>query len=345
MSDYKKTMDRVVMPQGCEERIREMLVLGKKRDLRPVGRRVVRVAAAASAAVLLLMGGTLAVSGGWDDLVDIFRARNEGKYTEKQISQLTELEEVGLSQTSEGITVTVDSVLTTDSSVDVLLKVEAPDARLDSKGNFSFYNFKYDMESEVSRYFGDQTAAAACESVGATGEAVYVVFHYEQLSPSRSLRGGNYVLTLTLEDFYEFGDSRGDEKERYGGTWEFVLPLRELSVEDSIVLENVEIPGWFHEDRTAEKKEISYPVKAVIISAESIRLRYSMSEEDFRRGTIHFDVQAVMKDGKIVDAKQGDGYGVDYNIMAGYFWDETIDLENLDHLLVGGEVVSVLAEE
>lgn len=347
MSDYKKAMERVEMPTDCEDRIRNMLTLGKKRDSYSAGRRVFRVAAAAAAAVLVLMGGALAVGGGWDDLVDIFRARNEGIYTETQIAQITELEEaVGLSAESNGITVTVDSVLTTENTADVLLMVQGGQLDLKEGGNYSFYNYKYDMESDVTRYFGLAPQNITCECVGVTtgdeGDTAYILFHYEQtVDPNKSLQSGEYVLTITLEDFYEYGESRGDERSIYEGEWIFELPLKEVSGEKVIVLENVELAGWHREDHAVEKEDVVCLVDEAVISVRSIILRYHREEplED-----VHFDVQAVMKDGTVVSTGAGGGHGVAGEYTIGMLWEQLIDLTELDHLLVGGEIVSLPGE-
>lgn len=348
MNQYKKTMAQTAMPEACEERIRDMLTLGRKRACRPAGWRVVRVAAAAAAAVLLLMGGALAVSGGWSDLVDLFRARNGGAYTESQIARITELEEnIGLSAESNGITVTVDSVLTTENTADVLLVVRGEGLELREDGNYSFYSFKYDMESDVSRYFVLAPRNVACECVGVTVEdeeyAAYILFHYEQtVDPDQTLQSGEYVLTLTLEDFYEYGESRGDEKTIYEGEWIFELPLKEISGEKVIVLEDAELAGWHREEHTAGKEEVVCLVDEVVIGVKSIILRYHAEDPLY---DVHFDIQAVMKDGTVVSTAGGGGHGVAGDYTMGMQWEQLIDLTELDHLLVGGEIVPLPDEQ
>lgn len=343
MNEYKKAVARSEMPADCEARIRAMLSLGKKRENSPVGRKVLRMTAAAAAAVLLLMGGTLAVSGGWSDLVDIFRARNGDVYTETQIAQITELEEdVGLSAESNGITVTVDSVLTTENTADVLLVVQGEGLNLQEDGNYSFYNFKYDMKSDVSQYFGLGTRSVSCECVGVAADTAYVLFHYEQITdPNKTLQSGEYILTLMLEDFYEYGESRGDEKQRYEGEWVFVLPLKEISEEKIVVLESVELVGWHREDHMAEIEEVACMVDEVVIGARSVILRYHREEP---LDTVHFDIQAIMKDGTVVSAEDCGGHGVSGDYTIGMQWAELINPEELDHLLVGGEVVPLPEE-
>ena len=343
MNDYKNAMQQAEMPADCEARIRGMLLLGKKRQNRSVGKRIVRMATAAAAAILLLMGGALAVSGGWSDLVDIFRERSGGVYTETQIAQLTELEEdVGLSAESGGITVTVDSVLTTENTADVLLVVQGPELELREGGNYSFYNFKYDMESDVSQYFGLGPQNTRCECVGVSDDTAYVLFHYEQtVDPNQTLQSGDYVLTLTLEDFYEYGDSRGEEKMRYGGEWVFVLPLREISEEKVVVLRDVELVGWHREDYATAREERFCLVDEVVIGARSVILRYHREDP---LDDVHFDIQAVMKDGTVVPADMGGGHGVLGDYTMGMQWTQIIDTEEVDHLLVGGEIVPLFAE-
>lgn len=348
MNKYKRAMEQMEMPRTCEERIWDMLTVGKKREIIPIGRRIIRIGAAAAAAVLLLMGGALAVSGGWDDLVDLFRARNEGVYTDSQIAWITELEEnVGLSAENNGITVTVDSVLTTENTVDVLLIVQGSKLDLKKDGNYSFYNFKYDMESDVSRYFGLAPQEITCECVDVTtedeGDAAYILFHYEQtVETNKTLQSGEYVLTIMLEDFYEYGDNRGDEKIIYEGEWVFELPLKEVSDEKAILLENVELAGWHREDHRVEREDVVCLVDEVVISPRSFIIRYY--REDLL-DDVHFDVQAVMKDGTVVSTSGGGGHGVAGEYTMGALWEQLIDLTTLDHLLVGGEIVPIPGEE
>jgi len=293
--------------------------------------------------VLLLMGGTLAVNGGWSDLVDIFRARNGDVYTEKQITQIAELEEnIGLSAESGGITVAVDSVLTTENTADVLLIVQGSELDLKEDGNYSFYNFKYDMESDVSQYFGLGSRSVSCECVGVTDDTAYVLFHYEQtVDPNKTLQNGAYTLTLTLEDFYEYGSSRGEEKAVYEGTWIFEFPLKEVSDEKVVVLENVELAGWHRKDHTVERENVVCLVDEVVISARSVIIRYSREDP---LGDVHFDVQAVMKDGTVVYTDAGGGHGVAGEYTIGELWEQLVDLAELDHLLVGGEVIPISGE-
>ena len=345
MNEYKKAMTQTEMPADCETRIRAMLVPGKKRESRSPGRKILRMTAAAAAAVLLLMGGTLAVSGGWNDLVDIFRARNGDIYTDAQIAQITELEEdVGLSAESGGITVTVDSVLTGDDTVDVLLKVDAPDVKLDPDGNYGFYNFKYSVMQERTNHFGLLPAGVQFELLSIEEETgqVYILFHYEHdATTSMNLRTGEYIMQITLEDFYQFGDSRGDKIAIYEGVWEFEFPLQELSRNNSVIIEDIEMAG-IRRGEDGERECVIRMVDEVVISATSLIL-YLEEDADGRYLTA-FDIQGVLDNGTVIQAESRDGYNEGGNWVQGYRWEEILDLTELDHLLVGGQVVSLPGE-
>lgn len=347
MSKYKRAIEQVEMPRACEERIRAALALGKMRAVVSPGRRIVRIGAAAAAAVLLLMGGTLAVRGQFDSLWDWFRSGRGREYTETEVACLTELEEeVGLSQDSGGITVTVESVLTTDSTVDVLLRVEGEGLALKEDGNYGFYNFRYAAQSEESQYFSIFPCGVTVECVGVSvdGEAdtAYLVFHYgQEESPSMSLRSGGYVLSLSLEDFYRYGESRGEEKEIYEGLWEFEIPLMEVSGENSILLEDLSLPGWQRIYYTDEWENVVCQVDEIVISANLVQISYEAVEG----GAVHFEIQAVLADGTVVDTDIMDGHGSCGHMTQGYRWEQIIDLAALDHLLIGGDAVPLPGEE
>ena len=352
MNDYKRAMEQAEMSQSCEARIREMLTMGKKRETRPVGRRIVRLTAAAAAAVLLLMGGTLAVSGGWDDLVDIFSARNEGVYTETQIAQITELEEdVGLSAESGGITVTVDSVLTGDHSVDVLLRVSAPDIEWNEDWNYGFYNYRCrlrDNNGEDYVDFADASTEYYCQYLGLDdegGEAM-VLLHYEEAQgPYFIWRDGNHVLTLMLDRFYAYGDGRGDEKEIHQGDWEIAIPLTEISADNIIHMGETELlvkTGEFVEGEydTIPFVETELVVEDIWITASTVCVEYA--ELDDQRGHFahFFDFRVIMKDGSVMEEGGiGGGWYHDGMVITAHTWKESIDLTAIDRIEQNGLVI------
>lgn len=352
MNEYKKAVARVEMPVECEARIRAMLTLGKKRENSPVGRKILRMTAAAAAAVLLLMGGTLAVSGGWSDLIDIFRARNGDVYTETQIAQITELEEdVGLSAESGGITVTVDSVLTGDHSADVLLRVSAPEIQWNEEWNYGFYNYRCRLrDSEGENYvdFADAGTEYYCQYLGfddESGEAL-VLFHYEEdHGPYFIWRDGNHVLTLMLDRFYAYGDNRGDEKEIHQGDWEIAIPLTEISGNNIIHLGETELLVKTEEFRDGEYETVPFVetelvVEDIWITATTVCVEYAEADGQWGRFGHFFDFRVVMKDGSVMEEGGiGGGWYHDGMVITAHTWKESIDLKAIDRIEQNGLVI------
>lgn len=352
MTEYKKTMTRAEMPAECEERIREMLACGEKRRHRPAGQKILRMAAAAAAAVLLLVGGTMAASGEWSDLVDLFRARNGDVYTETQIAQITELEEnVGLSVESGGITVTVDSVLTGDHSVDVLLRVSAPDIRWNDEWNYGFYNFRSRLQDEKGEYlvdFADATTRYYCQYLGLddkSGEAL-MLFHYEEDRGVYDLwRDGAHALVLYLDRFYAYGDSRGDEKEIVGGQWELCIPLPEISEENIIHLGETKLLVKTEEFLEGEYETVPFVetelvVEDIWITATTVCVEYAESDDRRDHFTHFFDFRVVMKDGSVMEeGGVGGGLYHDGMVTTAHAWKENIDLTAIDYIEQNGQVI------
>ena len=356
MNDYKNAMQQAEMPADCEARIRGMLLLGKKRQNRSVGKRIVRMATAAAAAILLLMGGALAVSGGWSDLVDIFRERSGGVYTETQIAQLTELEEdVGLSAESGGITVTVDSVLTGDHSVDVLLRVSGAAIEWNEEWNYGFYNFRFrlnnSLKEENPQYYPEGVFASDTyysEYLGfdaVTGEAM-VLFHYEGSdSPYFLWRDGDHSLALELDRFYAYGDSRGDERAIYQGEWEIVIPLAEFSESNIIHLGETEVLVKTEELREGEYDtrpfvETELVVEDIWITATTVCVEYAESDDSRGKFARFFDFRIIMKDGSIIeDGGIGGGWYHDGMVITAHTWKESIDLAAIDCIEQNGQII------
>lgn len=356
MNEYEKAMMQAEMPEGCEERIRNMLASGQKHRGRSGGARVLRLTIAAAAAVLLLVGGTMAAGGEWSDLVDIFRARNGEDYTETQIAQLAELEEnIGLSVESDGITVTVDSVLAGDHSVDVLLRVSAPEIQWNEEWNYGFYNFRFrltnSLREENPQYYPEGVFASDIyysEYLGldaSAGEAL-VLFHYETSDSAYfQWRDGDHRLMLELDRFYAYGDSRGDEKEIHQGDWEIEIPLPEISGdnilhlgETALLVKTLEFQEGEYE--TVPFVETELVVEDIWFTATTICVEYAESEGQWSRFAHFFDFRVTMKDGTIIEESGvGGGWYHDGTVITAHTWKESIDLTAIDCIEQNGQVI------
>lgn len=68
------------------------------------------------------------------------------------------------------------------------------------------------------------------------------LFHYEKGEAAYFLwRDGEHSLTLELDRFYAYGDSRGNEKEMHQGDWVIAIPLTGISESNIIHLGETEL--------------------------------------------------------------------------------------------------------
>lgn len=296
-------------------------------------RRYMRMAAALIAALLALtLGGTVvasAITG--ENMLSLLGSLWERRTGEPMSEAQTEIveqmtQELGLSQTVDGVTVTVSSARVSGCDVWLLLRVEGPDFNERRKYSFDDYYV------EVAEGFSSFTLG--WYGVDESGAGVFVAEYTSEHSAASQAAEDELNVELSLGSLRELrqGQSAVEREGRIAaeGPWEFSFTLS--AGED---LPSISIPelSYEPEDGTALK------LLDVELSASGLGFRYY--DPEHRYG---FDAQvcAVLDGGArvLMDKSAGTSMRGGYWKFTGR-WECPIDPAEVEYLLFGGEKIEL----
>ena len=325
---YRKTFDAVHASQALKQEVMDMTRAERKKR-----RRMPEAAVIAAVLVLALAGTTLAAAGvpgtikGW--FIQQWGEVSDQKMNEQQLALIDRLtQQVDVSDTSNGVTVTLDS-LTGDSTLWLLLKV---DQETDRQEEY-LYNFR-DVELEFTPD-PDQvdTPGGYCHDYAYVGVAedgmlTLLMRCTVDLTGEASLLKGCRA-DLRLEDLL-YGDSMARE-----GAWNLSFTL-EPTEQTVLTLERITVPA--RDDETRE--ETTVELRDVRISATGIR--YTQAAEDHMLRPLLEGL--VLKDGTEVsysggacwtDESEGGRWASDF------YWKLPVDLSQAEAVKFGDTMIDV----
>lgn len=296
---------------------------------RRLGRRVTAVLAAAVLILLLTgVGVAAAVYGG--SIQSLFGRRWEEKtgmaMSEGQAAVIDHLsQEIGLSQTVGGVTVTVDSAAVGSDNVWLLLRVEG----VDFSGQHIYFFGSQELSHEPQPEGTDDGAAViggfGLNYLGVDGDGAALM-----LAEAESSAGAPLDIMLELKDLTRYRPDLTEETVVAEGTWDFVFSLDGSSVPAPVSLPDTEVLA-----RNLETGE-DVPVRLYGIELSATGLRYRF---DTQRGTLDVTrpIRVVLKNGLAVDCEtsfggvQEDGTTIGYTCQ----WEIPVDPDEVAAVQIG----------
>lgn len=319
MDELRFTYEKAFSGVGPSSETREKILgLGARRKRHYVRRLSGTLAAAIIMAALLGCGVVATVYG--DSIQNWFshywEAITGQPMSESQTALIDHLtQEIGLSQTVDGITVTVDSATVGESSFYLLLRVEG--GKFSRRYGYGFDMFNIELTSEPYPSYG-------YEFHGLDGDGAVLLMLEVNCGPGTSPLG----VELKPQDFRESPFS--DDKLLAHGPWEFSFTL-----DRGQPIESIELP-----DTTVYMREwdglgdVSVLLTDIRVSSTGMYFQYNAEQARFHT---EFFPELILKNGAAVHA--GSGHGTPLG-MAGLWqhswtWAFPADLDEADYIRIG----------
>lgn len=320
MDELKFIYEQAFSGMGPSPETREKILgLGARRQKRHYVRRLSGALAAAIIAAALLGCGVVATVYG-DSIQNWFshywQAITGLPMSESQTALIDHLtQKIGLSQTVDGITVTVDSATVGERSFYLLLRVEG--VKFNRRYGYSFDMFSIELTSEPYPSYG-------FEYHGLDGDGAALLMLEVNCGPGTAPLGVN----LELCDFREGPFS--NDKLLASGSWEFAFTLDRGQPIESVDLPDTTI---YVTDRDG-LEDISISLSNVRVSSTGLYFQYNAEQARFQT---EFFPELILKNGAAVHIGSGtgtplaDGKTMQHN----WTWAFPVDLDEADYVLMG----------
>ena len=331
---YREMFDEVRSSDRLQEEVRKM----SEMERRPSRKRFPKGMLIAAAVLVVLAGTAVAVVGmpgnlrGW--FAQEWEETTGAPMEEEQMALIDQLTQpVGVSDTQNGVTVTVDSVTVGDSTLWLLLKVsgeyaENADLRYDFDGKDLAIDFHPDEAGTIGGY------GVGVRDWGVTEDgmlALLMVFNIH-LAGETSLLDSPRQVTLVLNDLVSNNIRwKGDKfKTVAEGAWTLTFPLEPGEMEKR-TLEEIQVPGINRD--TGETETVT--LRDVQITSTDITYTFAALPQD---PEIMLVCSLVMENG--VEVKRSNGATRVLNEArtqwsSVYYWQVPVDLRKVTALRFG----------
>ena len=324
-----------------EEALERSEIMENKKIV-PLRRRVV-MAVAAALAVVVLMGAAAVVN--YSDSIQNWFANEWSlitgqKMSEGQANAIDRLsQEVGLSQTADGVTVTVDSATVGDKVMHLLLRFENAQWTDEFKDAVMM---SMDIEVNSMSYEGGATTYRELDD-GTVAMFVSVLLYEDSIENTDVIN-----VKLSMSDSVEIIDDRivaGETK------WNFAFDLRYDELE-TIVLPDTQVMAISRLEGSDEETTVPVIIKKVELTSLGVSLEYEFEYETAYDREVSFSsiyhynyFVAVLEDGSkaVTGGVSITGEWVDgtASVVSNIRWMVPIDLDEVVEIHIGDTVIPV----
>ena len=331
---YREMFDEVRSSSRLREEVTRMTTMERK----PARRRLPKKTLLA-AAVLVVLAGTAvaAVSApgtlkGW--FAQEWQETTGAAMDTEQLALIDELTRpVGVSDTQNGTTVTVDSVTVGNSTVWMLLKVSgeyAEDSAL--RYHFDRMDMTLDPDPDQVETPGGYGLDFPYNGVAEDGTLTMLIRYTIDLAGQGSLLDEPRQATLVLEDVMcnDMTESGDEDVTLAEGSWTLTFPLEPGEIGAVLTLEELRVPAWNRD--TQETKEIT--LREVSLTATD--LSFCQPVED--QGWEPEKCALVLEDGSTVNWSSGSSRFRDEEETqwsSVWYWRMPVDLKSVTALRFG----------
>lgn len=246
-------------------------------------------------------------------------------------------QEIGLRETVDGVTVTVDSAMVGEKNIYILLRVDG--VEISPKHHYSFEETQLFLKEAAEQ--GASGAGWSCDHIGMDRDgAALLLFRY-----SYSTRGPApetkppLQITLTLSNFAQ--DLYGNRYQRLAeGEWKFDLLLTRGQI-DVKKLPDTQVMGVDY-SKKGWKKETPILLTNMVLTNTDLSFQY-----DRRGGDVNLEIRlqricVVLKNGQQISAGSGGETGLDSGEWyCTYTWWIPVPLEEVVAVRIGDVVIPV----
>ncbi|MBR6526542.1 MAG: hypothetical protein IKT45_01195 [Lachnospiraceae bacterium] len=316
--------------------IKQPSYIPRKRHL-----RLSAILIAATLAALLMGAGLVAILKG-DNIQNWFAHYWEvitgQEMSAKQTALIDHLsQEIGLSQTIDGVIVTVDSATVGMDCFYLLIRVEGL-----KLSNRQFYGFRQ-MDMRVSpdpieELGGIGSYGLRFHGIDGDGSAILLI-DYDYVTKKGVVEDTRPLdITITLDDFCK--DPLNDYRDvLIKGTWEFSFTLKRNEIPQQISLSDAYI-NLIDLDKKEQYTEVPILFTDILLTNTGLQFIY-----DYENGRFAFDhhVDIILTNGETIGVSGGSGVPLKENglLFCSYKWVIPVDLEEVAAVRIGETVISV----
>lgn len=323
---YREMFDEVRSSSRLQEEVRKMSEMERK----PARRRIPKKILIAAAVLVVLAGTAVAAVGAPGTLRGWFAQEWEettgSSMDEEQLALIDQLTRpVGISDTQNGVTVTVDSVTVGNSTVWMLLKVSGEYAKEeDFHYHFAGMDLTLDPDPDEVDTPGGYSLDYPYTGVAEDGVLTMLARFTIDLAGQSSLLDGARQATLVVDDLM-YSDQAVTE-----GHWTLTFPLEPGEVGTVLTLEEIQAPAMKLETRETK------PITLWDVEISSTDITYVRSVEDQEWEPLRCGL--VLEDGTIVEQSSGASRFRDEACTqwsSVYYWQVPVDLSKVTALRFG----------
>lgn len=333
---YRETFDEV---QASDRLRQEVWNMTQQERKTPGKRRIPRGILVAAVLVLALTGTTLAAVGMPQTLQDWFamewQERTETDISQEQLALIDSLtQEVGVSDTQNGVTVTLDSITVGSSSMWMMLHVSgAYGENEDLRYHFDGIDLTMDPDPEQQHNTpGGYGFDYPYSKVSSDGTLMVLVRFEIDLAGLSSLTDTHRQATLLLEDVVcnDMTDPEDEDLLLTEGSWTLQFDLEPQA------LDAIQIPGQVQADARSTEGGANKTVTFWDVEITATDITYVQSREDQM-----YDVcpVLVLEDGAEIEVGNGasrfrDEAYTEWSSV--WYWPVPVDLSQAAALRIGG---------
>ena len=332
---YRETFDEV----HASDRLRqEVWNMTKEERAQPAKRRIPKAALIAAVLVLVLTGTALAAVGMPQTLRDWFaiewQERTDSDISQEQLALIDSLtQEVGVSDTQNGVTVTLDSITVGSSSMWMMLHVSgAYGENEDLRYHFDGIDLTLDPDPEQQPNTpGGYGFDYIYSRVNSDGTLMILVRFEIDLAGLNSLTDAHREATLLLEDVIcnDMTDPEDEDLVLAEGNWTLQFDLEPQA------MDTVAIPGQIQADARSTEGGETKTVTFWDVEITATDITYVQSREDQM-----YDVRPslVLEDGTEIEVGNGasrfrDEARTEWSSV--WYWPAPVDLDQVVTLCFG----------
>ena len=302
-------------------------------------RRLSAILIAATLAVLL-MGAGLAVIQYGDSIQDWFAHYWElvtgQSMSEKQTALIDHLsQDIGLSQTINGVTVTVDSATVGVDNFYLLIRVEG--AKLSDRHYYGFKQLDMTVAPDpIEELGGLGSYGFQFHGIDGNGAAILLI-DYDYVTKKGFVEDMRPLdISITMEQFCR--DPHNDYRKVLAeGTWEFSFTLERNQMPQEISLPDTEV---LVVDLTEQEQYTEIPVLFTDIQLTNTGLQFAY---DYSDGMLSFSdhVQVILNTGEVIGVSGGTGVPWEDSglLFCSYKWMVPVDLDEVAAVKIGETVI------
>ena len=331
--NYQAMFDQVQASDRLREEVSHMTMLEKT----PQRRRFPKAVLVAAVILALLAGSAIASVGmpgtlrGW--FAREWEETTGAPMTEEQLALIEQLTRpVGVSDTQNGVTVTVDSITVGNSSLWLLLKISGEYSAEENVG----YNFdRMDLTIEPNPDQLDTPGGAGLSypysGVTEDGRLTLLVHYHIDLAGQASLLDAPRQVILVMDDLTQKDMTKLDgDTILTEGSWTVTFPLEPGDPGETLTLEEIQVPArnW----DTGESRELT--LREVHLSATELSFLQAVEDQSWNPEKCVL----VLEDGSEVNWSGGTSrFWDEAQTKWGsvWYWQAPVDLDQVTALRFG----------